>query len=95
MATLEEIYGKIVSDEGEKQALAQAAASREGTAAFLEQRGCEAAPEEFAAFLKEKTKPAEGELSDAELEGAAGGGWCDFWDWITQISVSALACLKF
>ena len=92
MATLEEIYGKVLSDEGEKQALAQAAASREGTAAFLEQRGCEAAPEEFAAFLKEKTKPAEGELGDAELEGAAGGAWYDTLGYVCYSIIFVIIC---
>ena len=78
MATLEEIYAKIVSDDTEKKALAEAFATEEGAAAFLAQRGCEASPVEFVAFMREKAG-ATGELADKTLEGAAAGfGVYDF-----------------
>ena len=73
MATMEEVYEKVVSDDGEKAAFTQALATKEGIAAFLSERGCDATLEEFAAFLKERA-PKQGELGDEELEGAAGGG---------------------
>ena len=77
MATLEELYTKIVSDDAEKRAFAEAFATEEGAAAFMEQRGCDASPVELVALMREKTRACE--MSDNELENAAGG---KTWDWI-------------
>ncbi len=93
MAMFGELYEKILSDDGEKKALAQALATKEGTAAFLAERGCEATPEEFVAFLKEKApKPAGGELDDAELEGAAGGAWYDTLGYVCYSIIFVIIC---
>ena len=74
MATLEEIYRQAIADDGTKAALAEAAKTAEGLQAFLSERGCDASPEEVAAFLKGKaTSGAEGELADEELDAVAGG----------------------
>ncbi len=97
MATLEEIYAKVLSDEGERQALAQAVATQEGAAAFLAERGCDARPEELAAFFQAKASgSAEGELGDAELESAAGGSWFDtIKDWFHSWGgVSSIGCIE-
>ena len=88
MATLEEIYGKIVSDDTEKKALAEAFATEEGAAAFLAQRGCEASPVELVALMREKAGAA-GELADEDLEGAAGAGWGD---WLASFMGLAVTC---
>ena len=86
MATLEELYEKVLADDGEKQAFAQAITTKEGTAAFLAERGCDASPEELVALLKGKAPaPEGGELTDAELEGAAGGAW---YDWLVELGLS-------
>ena len=88
MATLEELYEKVVSDDGEKQALAQAVATKEGTAAFLAERGCDATPEELVAFFKGRAcAPEGGELSEEELGDVAGGAW---YDWIIDIGNSIM-----
>lgn len=75
MATLEEIYDKALSDEGEKAEFTRALQSAEEAASFLAERNCDATVEELAAYVKERA-PKTGELSDDELD-AAGGvhGW--------------------
>ena len=88
MATLEEIYAKIVSDDTEKKALAEAFATEEGAAAFLEQRGCEASPVELVALMREKAGAA-GELADEDLEGAVGAAWGD---WVVSFVGLAVTC---
>lgn len=72
MATLEEIYERALSDEGERTAFVTSAETLEGLTAFLAERGCDATPEQVASFLKEK-QAAQGEISDAELEAVSGG----------------------
>ena len=88
MATLEEIYAKIVSDDTEKKALAEAFATEEGARGFMEQRGCEASPVELVALMREKAGAA-GELADEDLEGAAGGTG---WDWFVSIVGIGFSC---
>lgn len=75
MATLEEIYRKALTDEGERAALAQAAADPQALAEFLAQRGCDAAPEEACAFAQERLART-GELSGEELLAVSGGALC-------------------
>ena len=71
MATLEEVYQQVLADDGERAAFAEAA--KAGTVqAFAAERGCEATEQEVVNFLKELCAH-EGELSEAELEGVAGG----------------------
>ncbi len=72
MATLEELYDKVLADEGEREALAQAAADPQALAEFLAQRGCESSPEEARAFMEERLTRT-GELSCDELFAVAGG----------------------
>lgn len=70
--TLEELYGKTLSDDGLKAAFL--AALKAGTLAeFLSAQGCGATVEETAEFLKARQE-AEGELADEELDAVAGGG---------------------
>ena len=88
MATLEEIYAKIVSDDGEKKALAEAFATEEGARGFMEQRGCEASPVELVALMREKAGAA-GELADEDLEGAAGAALAD---WFASFVGIAITC---
>lgn len=71
MATLEEVYQQVLGDDGERAAFVEAA--KNGTVqAFAAERGCHATEQEVADFLKE-VSTREGELSEAELEGVAGG----------------------
>lgn len=88
MATLEEIYAKIVSDDGEKKALAEAFATEEGARAFMEQRGCEAGSAGLVALMREKAGAA-GKVSDEDLEGTAGGTG---WDWVVSVLGVGIAC---
>lgn len=81
MATLEEIYEKVRSDESERAALTEALASAEAVRAFLAAHGCDATVEEAVEFLRSKV----GEISDDELDAVAGGGCSiaggDDFDW--------------
>ena len=69
MKTLQELYNEIIGSEELKAAFAEAAKGGK-VAEFLKAHGCEATTEELTAFLKSQT----GELSDEELDNAAGGG---------------------
>lgn len=71
MATLEEVYQQVISDDEGRAAFVEAAKGG-SVQAFLAERGCEATEQEVADFLKE-VSTREGELSEAELEGVAGG----------------------
>ena len=71
MATLEEVYQKVLADEGERAAFVEAA-NGGAVQAFLAERGCEATEQQVADFLKD-VATREGELSEAELAGVAGG----------------------
>ena len=86
MATLEEIYAKIASDDAEKRAFAEAFATEEGAATFMAQRDCEARPAELVALLKSKAGAA-GEVSDEALEGAAGGRGLDWFISVVSVGI--------
>ena len=75
MATLEEVYQKVLADEGERAAFVEAGGTAEGLEAFLRERGCEASLEEVGEFLEAK-QAQQGELADEELDSVAGGGGC-------------------
>ncbi len=70
MKTLQELYDEMLAGDELKNAVVEAAKAGK-LADLLKEQGCEATEEEFAAFLGEKAKQ---ELSDAELDEAAGGG---------------------
>lgn len=76
MATLEEVYQKVLADEGERSAFAKAASDEAAVAEFLAQRGCAATPQEARAFLEEKFSQT-GELASEELSTVSGGGCFD------------------
>ena len=69
MKTLQELYKEIIASEELKAAFTEAAKGGKVTE-FLKTQGVEATVEEVTAFLKSQT----GELSDEELDNAAGGG---------------------
>ena len=69
MKTLQELYDEMLAGDEMKNAFVEAA--RVGTLAdLLKEQGCEATADEFVAFLDEK---AQGEMTDEELDTAAGG----------------------
>lgn len=72
MATLDELYKKVLADEAEHTAFAEAAKTPEGLHAFLADRGCDATPEDVATFL-EARRTEQGEIADEELDSVAGG----------------------
>ena len=89
MKTLETLYQEILASDELKKGLAGAAKTPEGRTEWVKAQGCEATAEEIGAFLKEK-RAKTGELSDDELESAAGGG-CNAGE--VALSVySALVC---
>ena len=70
MKTLQDLYNEVITNDELKTEFMEAA--KDGrTMGFLKAHGCEATEEELAVFLKERTM---GELSDDELDNAAGGG---------------------
>ena len=69
MKTLQELYKEIIASEELKAAFTEAAKGGKVTE-FLKAQGVDATAEEVTAFLKSQT----GELSDEELDNAAGGG---------------------
>ncbi len=71
---LEELYTKVISDEGLQKAFMTAASEGKITE-FLKANGCEEAEEEAKAFLASKQNKT-GELSDDELDSVAGGRKC-------------------
>ncbi len=71
---LEELYTKVISDEGLQKAYI-AAASEGKVTEFLKANGCEEAEEEAKAFVASKQNKT-GELSDDELDSVAGGRKC-------------------
>ncbi len=76
MATLEEVYQKVLADEGEREAFAKVASDESAIAEFLAQRGCEATPQEARAFAQEKLSQAR-EFAGEELAAVVGGGCLD------------------
>ena len=73
MKTLETLYQEVLASDELKKGLAEAAKTPEGLKAWICAQGCEATLEQVQAFLKEKQEKT-GELTDDELESAAGGG---------------------
>lgn len=88
MATLEDVYAKLVSDDGEKKALAQAFADKQ-VGEFLTERGCEATEDEFTAFLKDKVAPSGDAISEEELAAVGGGTWRD---WVLSFCGLGVCC---
>ncbi len=72
MATLEELYTKTLTDEAERAAFTKAAPDAQALAAFLQERGCDATPDEARAFLDAKLTRT-GELALEELSTVSGG----------------------
>ena len=70
MKTLQDLYSEVIANDELKTEFMEAA--KDGRPMeFLKAHDCEATAEELAAFMKERTT---GELSDEELDDAAGGG---------------------
>ena len=89
MATIGELYEKVLADEAERAAFAEAAATPEGLRAFLADRCCDAAPEDVTAFL-EARRAEQGEIADEELGTVAGG--CNTSEaWVSAFSIG-IAC---
>ena len=70
MKTLEELYQEIAASEELKNEYAEAQKNAK-VSEFLKAHGCEATDRELSDFLSKKES---GELSDEELDNAAGGG---------------------
>ena len=69
MKTPDELYKEIAENAGLRKAYSEAVQSGK-TAEFLKAHGVDASAEELKAFLAKKN----GEISDEELDGVAGGG---------------------
>ena len=69
MKTLQELYDEMLASDELKNAFVEAAKAGK-LADLLKEQGCEATADEFVAFLGEK---AQGEMTDEELDEAAGG----------------------
>lgn len=89
MATIEELYEKVLADEAERAAFAEAGKTPEGLRAFLADRCCDATPEAVAAFLQTK-RAEQGEISDEELDSVAGG--CNTSEGYISITSLGLGC---
>lgn len=72
MATLQEVYDGIVSDDAERTKFVEAACVEGGIESFLAERGCDATAEEMTALIIAQAD-GKGGLSDEELDGVAGG----------------------
>ena len=68
MKTLQELYKEIINSDELKKAFTEAAKAGEALE-FIKVHGCETTEEELKAFLSKQS----GELSDDELDNAAGG----------------------
>ena len=89
MTTLDALYTKVLADETERTAFAEAAKTAEGLTAFLAERGCDATPDQVSEFLKAK-QAEQGEISDAELDSVAGG--CNKSEAITSVLTFGVIC---
>lgn len=89
MATLEELYARVLADDAERAAFAQAAKTPEGLQAFLARQGCDATPEDVADFLKERQSD-QGEIADEELGSVAGG--CNGQEAVMSIFTVGVLC---
>ena len=72
MKSLQDLYKEIIANEELKKAFMEAAKAGK-VLEFIKAHGCETTDEELKAFLLRQS----GELSDAELDNAAGGGCND------------------
>ena len=89
MKTLETLYQEVLASDELKKGLAEAAKTPEGLKAWICAQGCEATLEQVQAFLKEKQEKT-GELTDDELESAAGG--CNAEEGIVSVFMIGLGC---
>ena len=71
MKTIQELYNEVMGNQELKEKLIEAAKAGKQED-FLKEMGCEATPEEVAAFLKAKAEE-DAPLSVDELENSAGG----------------------
>ena len=94
MATIEELYKQVLSDDAEKATFAEAAQTAEGLQAFLAEHGCEASLEEVGEFLKAK-QAQQGELADEELDSVAGGCNEKTEKALTSVAGFGLYCLVY
>ena len=69
MKAVEELYNEINASE-ELKKVVSAIKDKEAFADFLKEHGCEASVEEFIKFVNSQR---EGEISDEDVEAAAGG----------------------
>ena len=69
MKTLQDLYKEIINNDELKKAFTEAAKAGKALE-FIKAHGCETTEEELKAFLLKQS----GELSDDELDNAAGGG---------------------
>ena len=69
MKTMQDLYKEIINSDEQRKAFMEAAKSDKALE-FIKAHGCEATEEELKAFLSKQS----GELSDEELDNAAGGG---------------------
>ena len=69
MKTLQELYNEILASDDLKQAFIEATKLGK-VQEFLKAHGCDVTAEDLKSFLAQQT----GELSDDELDNAAGGG---------------------
>ena len=72
MKSLQDLYKEIIANEELKKAFMEAAKAGK-VLEFIKAQGCETTEEELKAFLSKQS----GELSDDELDNAAGGGCND------------------
>ena len=72
MKTLQDLYKEIINNDELKKAFTEAAKAGK-TLEFIKAQGCETTEEELKAFLSKQS----GELSDEDLDNAAGGGCND------------------
>ena len=72
MKTLQDLYKEIINSDELKKAFLEAAKAGKALE-FIKAQGCETTEEELKAFLSKQS----GELSDDELDNAAGGGCND------------------
>ena len=90
MKTLQELFAEIMASDEMKKAFAEAA--KEGKVLdYIRANGCEATMEEVQTYLKEK---ADRELSEEELDSAAGGA-CNYTtgsEAIVSVISAGIAC---
>ena len=91
MKTLQDLYNEVIANDELKTEFMEAA--KDGRPMeFLKAHDCEATEEELSAFLKERES---GELSDEELDNAAGGCAFDECDLSDEEAYFSLYTLGF